>query len=250
MMIYELKNPYEIYDSQGPLSCNSSPAKKAQQRGLFAILGNLNIRLPWAFPKYSVCFFWISHNFLSKANARVSVFLMRSGLVLNFKKVLCAMVFGHDFLASDKLISWVSTGTSCSGTHRSCDGWSWKSGKDLTWKIRQLTEKLFRKSAKTSPARKWYQIFQHQPFIHQHFRKSSAWGSPLQSFPAGKAILELEKASHWGEGLCRWWIFNASKREWGQNFAGFFQMYTLQETNMDTQNDGLEKVTPNFWYRC
>ncbi len=29
---------------------------------------------------------------------------------------------------------------------------------------------------------------------------------------------------------------------------------TLQKTNMDTQNDGLEKVTPfkdgNFWYLC
>ena len=31
-------------------------------------------------------------------------------------------------------------------------------------------------------------------------------------------------------------------------------MYTLPKTNMDTQNDGLEKVTPfkngNFWYLC
>ena len=32
------------------------------------------------------------------------------------------------------------------------------------------------------------------------------------------------------------------------------RIFTLPKTNMDTQNDGLEKVTPfktgNFWYLC
>ncbi len=34
----------------------------------------------------------------------------------------------------------------------------------------------------------------------------------------------------------------------------FFSSCTLPKTNMDTQNDGLEKVTPfkngDFWYLC
>ena len=38
------------------------------------------------------------------------------------------------------------------------------------------------------------------------------------------------------------------------NFFSVLEQFTLPKTNMDTQNDGLEKVNPfenfNFWYLC
>ena len=50
---------------------------------------------------------------------------------------------------------------------------------------------------------------------------------------------------HWKGTFWHWWILWWKEQRWQMRF-------TLPKTNMDTQNDGLEKLTPftngNFWY--
>ena len=153
------------YYSPSPPSCNSSPKKAGNKGGSF--LPSLKI----TFAPFQPCFWkkWeipmsFSHKIPLVSFRRkhfLSGFCMGPGLVsyrsLQKKSAIAPWLCGRILLASDKL----SSGVSISALHflahnRSCDGWSWKSGKDLTWKIEQLSRHSF-------PARTVTSIFQHQP---------------------------------------------------------------------------------------